>query len=169
MVNYITEKEINENFDKILSFANNHYQQALVEEFRRDFTYNNNRLFCGEVIIKIMFEKKYLNLPISILNNEKKYLCPTVVVHDNMSEFKFDLRDYLNPRKFNVLHNDPTILMFREKILYRKNLVDYKNIDEFNISFFDELDKLIATEDMQRILNTDYKPEVPIDWSWCGK
>ena len=32
----------------------------------------------------------------------------------------------------------------------------------------ERMKQLIETEDMQRILNTDYKPEIPIDWSQCG-
>ena len=83
-------------------------------------------------------------------------------VHSNDSDYKFDLHDYVVNR-YGIFeeHKD-------DWTSYETNLSEYPNLKMATTFFFEKLKQLIETEDMQRILNTDYAPEITIDWSRCG-
>ena len=127
---------------------------------------NCNKYESGRIIVYITFCKKSIKIFFTISlyhnqqNNHNIYI--HTHVHSNDSDYKFDLHDYVVNRygMFKDYKEDWTS--------YEANLSEYPNLKMATTFFFEKLKQLIETEDMQRILNTDYAPEIPIDWSRCG-
>ncbi|MCF0126866.1 MAG: hypothetical protein HUJ97_08850 [Bacteroidales bacterium] len=114
-------------------------------------------LSSGYVYIKIFFLSKYIHLKFCISIDHFSYVSPSM--KDNNSDYFFLLDEYLIYRKpdFNRITCFPKC--------------DLSEIETAFDPFFAELKKLIATDEMQKLLNTDYKIEIPnwVKWEMIGK
>jgi len=108
--------------------------------------------------VKIFHRSKHLYIlfRFSPPSDKKNIIEIIVSIIDNESTYGFNLKDYLALRG-NKLEFD--------RSLFWNELNDYSEAIEISKKMFAELKKLIATEEMQKLLNTDYKIDVPRDWS----
>lgn len=149
------------------SFVNN-YVELMSRKFREvqnpyEFENANTHniefdLLYGSENIKINFFNKNIQYHFAIYNDELMSIYMYIRVYDNKSNYHFDYHDY-------CLHRGIAI---DDRKFDSRNLSDYQNLEAAIKDVIEELQTVILTEDMQRILNTDYKPEIPIDWSQCG-
>lgn len=127
---------------------------------------DNDDFYCCEIHLKIVYKQKSIDVYFIIYSNHNFYSDNNIYIRNyivsNSSNYKFDLHDYVVNRygMFKEYKEDWTS--------YEANLSEYPNLKMATAFFFEKLKQLIETEDMQRILNTDYAPEIPIDWSRCG-
>lgn len=127
---------------------------------------DNDDFYCCEIHLKIVYNQKSIDVYFSTYSNHNIYSNNNIYIHNyivsNTSDYKFDLHDYVVNRygMFKEYKEDWTS--------YEANLSEYPNLKMATTFFFEKLTQLIVTEDMQKILNTDYEPVIPVDWSRCG-
>jgi len=115
-------------------------------------------LFYGAETIKINYVDKNIQYHFAIYNDELISINMYISVNGNKSNYHFDYHDY-------CVHHGIAI---DDRKFDRRNLSDYQNLEAAIKDIIEELQMVILTDEMQRILNTDYVPEIPIDWSRCG-
>jgi hypothetical protein len=119
----------------------------------KTFTYNEITTYFYQ--IKLLFSKKRMGFlfRLSIGRGGPIEFIISVWI-DNNSDYSFVLTDYLAIRPIEF-----------DKTLFYQHIDNYEDMLGVSKKMFKELKKLIATEEMQKLLNTDYEIDVPRDWS----
>lgn len=149
----IKEKEIFNELESIKKVFSN----TIPCEIKTNINYDNQKTDFNLVyLIYCSFCKKSLVTNIHIYEYYNKYVFRLRAFITDESNYSFDLWNYL---------------------VY-KNIIFDKNIFSFHIpqnewyntihSYVSLITSIINKNEMQQILNTDYEPEIPIDWSRCG-
>jgi hypothetical protein len=142
-------------FDEIFQELKLQFDMFAVEivQYRAEVN-ESGEILSVDAIYKLIAERKYINLWLGFSTCTTKSFDIKVAINDNQSDYGFALTDYLGfrPVEFN------NFLLF-------SHLEDYNDAIGISKQLFEELNKLIATEEMQKLLNTDYKIDVPRDWS----
>jgi len=142
-------------YAKILQELRLQFEMFLIEEVRYRVDENEDgKLFGIDAIYRLKTDKKYINLWFGISTWKTKPFEIKVSIGDNTSDYGFPLTDYLAIRPIE----------FDRSLLFRY-LENYEDALTVSKQLFEELKKLIATEEMQRLLYTDYKIDVPRDYS----
>jgi hypothetical protein len=142
-------------YAKILQELKLQFNCFLIEEVRYRIDENKDgKLFSIDAIYRLKADKKYINLWFGISTWKTKPFDIKIAIKDNCSDYGFPLTDYLSfrPVEFN-------------KGLLFSYLKNYEDAIEISKQLFVELKKLIASEEIQKLLYTDYKVDVPRNWS----
>lgn len=156
---YNDKKEIITLFESIKSVTVSCYQGHQIHFHAPEVEDEEGRIISASYIVKIYFSCKYVNLWFSFSNIKEPLLrifCVFADITDN--NYSFPLDDYLGCREIPV---DKNVL------LHHKQLHDYESIDVMMMEYYTELNKIIETEEMQRILDSSDKINIPRDWSRC--
>ena len=102
------------------------------------------------------FCKKRIVTNIHIYEYNDKYVFRLWTFITDGSNYNFDLWDYLVYKK--ITFDEEIFNCHIPQNEWYNTIYCYFNLIAF----------IIKDNDMQRILNTDYAPEIPIDWSRCG-
>lgn len=158
--NYNDEKEIINLFESIRSTTDLYYKGRQIHFYGPDIENEEGGNKYASCIIKIYFVCKYVNLWFSFSNTKEPLLrisCVFADITDN--DYSFSLDDYIGCRKLSAN---------KEVLLYYKRLQDYDSVDLMMMEYYTELNKIIKTEEMQHVLNSNDKINIPRDWSRCG-
>jgi len=141
-------------YEELLSGAKKHFEGFTVDKVKEDIDEDEGVLYGCSMVINIKADKKYISLWFRNRTANNKPFSTIIAINDNASDYGFPLADYLaiRPIEFN------RSLLFR----YLENYEDALTVAK---QLFEELKKLIAAEEMQKLLYTDYKIDVPRDYS----
>lgn len=150
-----------EMYEKISLAMKHQFTEFSMEFVKYEVDEDNEKLYGVDAVYKLIADKKFINLWFGVSIWKTKPFAIKVAINDNKEEYSvygFPLDDYLTYRDID----------FDRSLLFR-HLNDYEEMFEVSNKFFQELKKLIATEEMQKLLYTDYKIDVPRDWSFMGR
>lgn len=157
MVDYVTKENMLNFIHNTVTIFRTHFSRIKIEE--PNFLIQKEHIYNSSIIIKILYDYKYVNCWITFCNNEYVKVVFRLSICDNFdTNYGFDLYDYFSFKQKR--HS-------KEALLNDKYLIN-NSIENVISTFIDELDKVISDNEIQCILNTNYKPEIPIDWSQCG-
>jgi len=114
----------------------------------------NSKLFRCEAIIRLKTNFKYLSLWMRNSTSANKPFSIIIAIGDNNSDYSISLTDYIKFRNIE----------FDENLLFR-HLIEFEDAIEVSKQLFKRLKELIETEELQKLLYTDYQIEVPRDYS----
>lgn len=141
-------------YEEVLSEAQMQFKGFEVKKVKEMIDEENNVFYGCSMILNIKASRKYISLWFSNRTSSNKPFSTTIAIGDNQSDYGFALTDYLGFRPVE----------FDKNLLFH-HLENYEDVIEVSKQLFEELKKLIATEEMQKLLYTDYKIDVPRDWS----
>ncbi len=147
--------------DKSFSDSQCHFKYTTPDMHNENYDFDY-----GSCNVCIVFKNKIINISVSIHSERNIYtdhnIYTNVFVYSKLSDYRFHLHDYIVDCKgpFKEYKEDWT--------KFEEDLSKFSNLEEATFKYFKQLKCLIATTKMQCILNTDYCPEIPIDWSQCG-
>lgn len=141
-------------YEELLSEAKKHFEGFAVGKVKEDIDEDEGVLYGCSTVINIKADKKYISLWFRNRTANNKPFSTIIAINDNASDYGFPLMDYLAMRPIE----------FDRSLLF-SHLEKYEDALMVSKQLFKELKKLIATEEMQKLLFTDYKIDVPRDWS----
>lgn len=118
---------------------------------------------------KLFFKEKVFQLSFS--QGKFRYYLEMFVLFKDNYKTAFDMLDYLTYTHSSfdkrLMFGFDTRLQpgIDPNMVYVFKGMTMQEIFEY---YFEQVNNLLSTEEMQRILNTDYCPIVPIDWSRVG-
>lgn len=168
----MTEQELSCYLDSLLEktkseFPNN--KILLNEEYKYEYAkferkgddgnkYYETDLDCGMIVINIYYKSKFIKLIFYVFIDSPSFVRPLVrYINAFHKGFNIEAYDIFRKSGFDSTCCHPKCTLQEIKTAFNP--------------FFAELKKLIATEEMQKILNTDYTIEIPdwVKWEMIGK
>lgn len=141
-------------YEKIFSAMKLQFTTFSIEFVGFSESEDDKKLYGVDAIYKLKTDKKFINLWYGVSTSKTKPFEIKVAIGDNKGNYGFPLDDYLTYRNID----------FDRRLLFI-HLANYEEMLEVSNKFFQELKKLIAIDEMQKLLYTDYKVDVPRDWS----
>ena len=121
---------------------------------------NDTNFKSGIIIVHICFSNKCIELKFQVggLQGNQSYIALRTRVISRYNNYYFTLHNYIknNFQPFGDYSKDWTS--------FGKKFDGFPDIKSATNETFDNLKNLIETEEMQRILNTDYEPTIPLDY-----
>ncbi len=149
----MTEEYFRNLYDRIFKEMQTQFEsyECRLDEFKT-FSYDGDT--CYYYATSLISLQKSISFLFRISIGFPKEFIISVAVEDNNSNYNFVLTDYLTYRNIEF-----------DRTPFYRHLDNYEDMIEESKKIFVELKKLIITEEMQKLLNTDYKIDVPRDWS----
>jgi len=141
-------------YSRILTDLKQNFEKFNVEEVEYRVDEEGNKLFGIDAIFRLMADEKYIHLRLGFSTWKTRPFEVKIAIGDKTSDYGFPLTDYLAMRPIE----------FDRSLLFN-HLEKYEDAIGISMQLFEELKKLIATDEMQKLLYTDYKIDVPRDYS----
>jgi hypothetical protein len=116
---------------------------------------DNGQLQYCETVFAIKSKTKFINFWFTLSNTENKPYSVTISIGDNTdNDYGFNIKDYLSHNNINF-----------DKSLFFRWLDNYEDSFDIAKKLISEILNLIQTKDFNTLLQTDFKPNIPIDYS----